>query len=254
MSRKIKLGWIPDLPDHRDQYFTSRLSADVLPTAVDLRAQCPAVYDQGSLGSCTAQSMAGALHFTTLEAKKTPFIPSRLYIYYNTRVLQGTVNQDSGASLRTTVKSVVNQGFGPEPLWPYKVSQFKVKPAKSVYTDAETRKLTTLCYERVDNRNLNLLKAAISQNNPMIFGFSVYESFMSSTVARSGMVTLPKTRERMQGGHAMLVVGYSDARQWFIVRNSWGAGWGDKGYCYMPYSFLTNDDLANDFWIIKAVP
>ena len=253
MSKKF--GWIPDLPDHRDLYF-SMIPKDlkVLPTAVDLRSQCPAVYNQGSLGSCTANATAGALHFTNAELKREIFVPSRLYIYYNTRVLQGTVNQDSGASIRNSIKSVVNQGYGPETSWPYKISQFKIKPPKAVYTDSTKRKLTTVCYQRVDNSDIAALKSAVSANNPVVFGFSVYDSFMSSKVSNSGVVPMPARKERVTGGHAMLIVGYNDLSQRFTVRNSWGSGWGDKGYCYMPYEFLTNTDLANDFWVVTSVP
>lgn len=251
----MKFGWIPDLPDHRDRYHTTNLRK-ALPVAVDMRPQSPPVYDQGSLGSCTAQSIAGALHFTQLESRKVTQVdtPSRLFIYYNTRVLQGTVNEDSGATLRNTIKAVVNDGFGPEINWPYKVSAFKTKPPKSVYTNASERKLTNPCYERVENTNLLSIKSALAENNPIIFGFTVYDSFLSDKVKKNGVVPMPKRSESTNGGHAMLIVGYNDLTRRFTVRNSWGKSWGHDGYCYMPYEFLTNDDLANDFWVIKNVP
>ncbi len=247
----MKYGWIPDTPDARDLYFRVGLPIG-LPQKVDMRAHCPAVYNQGSLGSCTAQSIAGALHFTQLENLTQNYIPSRLFIYYNTRVLHGTVNQDSGASLRNTIKAVAKQGYCKEARWPYKISSFKTKPSLALYREASPYKLGTLMYQRVP-QSLMVMKQALYENNPIIFGFSVYDSFQSATVARTGVVPMPKSRESLLGGHAMTIVGYDDTKKHFIVRNSWGSNWGDKGYCYMPYDFLTNNNLSDDFWVIKAI-
>jgi C1A family cysteine protease len=247
---KIKFGWIPDTPDHRDYYLSVPKKLPKLPPVVDMRSNCPPVYNQGSLGSCTAQSIAGALHFTMLEGEKTPFVPSRLFIYYNTRVLHGTVGQDSGASLRNTIKAVVKNGYCQEVLWPYRVKDFKVKPASKAYQDSV--KIDSLDYARV-YQDLDQLKLALYENNPIIFGFSVYESFQSQTVAKTGFVPMPKRNERMLGGHAVILVGYDDRTKMFICRNSWGQGWGISGYFFMPYAFVLNEDLAADFWIIKGV-
>jgi C1A family cysteine protease len=130
VPRKIKgYGWIPDLPDHRDHLYAApppRLTA--LPPSTDLRPQCPPVYDQGQLGSCTANAIAGAIEFDQMKQGQTPFVPSRLFIYYNERDIEGTVGSDSGAQIRDGIKSVAQQGVCPEPEWPYDITKFTEKP------------------------------------------------------------------------------------------------------------------------------
>ena len=128
--RKIAhYGWIPDLPDERDHIYAAppRFLSD-LPPATDLRPHCPAVYDQGMLGSCTANAIGGAVEFDRIKQKLADFVPSRLFIYYNERVIEGTVGSDSGAQLRDGIKSVASQGACPEPEWPYEIAKFTQKP------------------------------------------------------------------------------------------------------------------------------
>jgi len=133
-----KYGWIKDRPDFRDHLYRrpSQLLAAPLPQTVDLRQQCPPVYDQGQLGSCTANAIAGALEFDRLKQGLTDFTPSRLFIYYNERAIEGTVDSDSGAQIRDGIKSVAAQGDCPESEWPYDISQFTVQPPQSCYDDA----------------------------------------------------------------------------------------------------------------------
>jgi C1A family cysteine protease len=144
-----RYGWIPDLPDRRDWMFAARPSTlGALPPRVDLRAGCPAVYDQGRLGSCTANAIAGALQFDQARQRKTDvFTPSRLFIYYNERTIEGTVDEDAGAMLRDGIKSVAKQGAPHEPLWPYIVARFRAKPSSAAYTDG--RRHQALLYERL---------------------------------------------------------------------------------------------------------
>ena len=125
-----RYGWIRDLPDHRDfMYSVPVATLQALPSSVDLRPHCPPVYDQGQLGSCTANAIAGALQFDEIkEHKNGHSTPSRLFIYYNERVIEGTVTSDSGAQLRDGVKTVAKQGICPEKVWPYNISKFAVKP------------------------------------------------------------------------------------------------------------------------------
>ena len=138
--RKIaRYGWIPDLPDERDHVYAAPpqfLSA--LPPSTDLRLQCPGVYDQGMLGSCTANAIGGAIEFDRMKQKLTDFMPSRLFIYYNERLIEGTVNSDSGAQIRDGIKTVASQGVSPEPEWPYDITKFTKKPPAKAYTDAAT--------------------------------------------------------------------------------------------------------------------
>lgn len=247
-------GWVPDLPDHRDlRYAVVRhaILTKAVPPMIDLRAQCPEVYDQGALGSCTANAIAGAFQFELMRQKQQVFNPSRLFIYYNERVMEGHIDEDSGAQLRDGIKSVATQGVCDETLWPYEVSKFSKKPKKSLYTKA--KKNQALQYTRLNNTAVNELKTCLASGNPFVFGFTVYESFQGDKVAKTGILHMPKKSESVLGGHAVMAVGYNDKKKAFIVRNSWGDGWGLKGYFFMPYSYITSTDLADDFWTITQV-
>jgi C1A family cysteine protease len=247
-------GWLPDLPDHRDfRYAVVRQAAlaQAVPPLVDLRAQCPPVYNQGSLGSCTANAIAGAFQFELMKQKLPVFSPSRLFIYYNERVLEGHVKEDSGAQLRDGVKSVATLGVCDETLWPYTISKFAKKPSKSVYTKA--LKNQALQYTRLNNTAINELKTCLTSGNPFVFGFTAYQSFEGDAVAKTGVLPMPSPTESVIGGHAVMAVGYDDSKKAFIVRNSWGDTWGLKGYFYMPYDYITSTDLADDFWTISQV-
>ena len=242
-----KHGWQPDLPDHRD--FKYVLSATVIPHSTNLQADCPPVYDQGNLGSCTANAIAAALDF---ERKKQgmPFVnPSRLFIYYNERVMENTVKSDSGAQIRDGIKSVGSQGAPSETLWPYVISKFKTKPPVKAYKSALSDR--ALQYFRIDNTNLDNLRSCLAEGYPFVFGFTVHESFESDSVAKTGIVPMPAKNEKVLGGHAVLGIGHDDKTGRFLVRNSWGTNWGQTGYFTIPYDYLTNNNLADDFWQIK---
>ncbi len=247
-----KFGWRPDLPDARD--FMFQVAAPILqalPPNVDLRAQCPPVLDQGQLGSCTANAVASAHQFDQMKQKaKKILTPSRLFIYYNERVLENTVNFDSGASIRDSVKVVAKNGVCSETKWPYVITKFKRKPNKACYT--EGLKHQAINYQRL-TQSLDQLKGCLAGGYPFIFGFTVYESFESAAVASSGIAPLPGPTERTLGGHAVMAVGYNDATARFLVKNSWGTGWGMSGYFTIPYAYLTNPRLASDFWTVSTV-
>ncbi len=248
---KQKYGWIPDVPDARDLYATVAAPRD-LPKSVDLRPMCPPVYNQGALGSCTAQAVGAILQFTEQEVTRKGSTPSRLFLYYNARVLQGTVDHDSGASIRNAVKAVNRAGFCHEPLWPYRISDYGKKPAKGVYSEAKKHLLQPAQYARVP-QTLEAIQAALADHNPIVFGFAVYESFESADVRVTGNVPMPGRDEKMLGGHAVVLVGYNDRTNYFIVRNSWGAQWGIGGYCRMPYEFVLHPEISADFWQISMV-
>lgn len=255
MAKKLKkYGWQPDTPDHRDFKYTPprHLSAvETLPALVDLRSQMPGVYDQGDLGSCTANAIGGDLEYAMIRQGVPHFTPSRLFIYYNERVIENTIREDSGAMLRDGIKAVVRWGFCPETDWPYQISQFTKKPPRVAYKNAAKNKVQQ--YARV-SQNIADMRACLAGGDSFFFGFSVYSSFESDEVARSGLLPMPRRNEKMLGGHAVLAVGYDDARKLIIVRNSWGPSWGDKGYFYMPYDFIANPDYADDFWTVTYVP
>lgn len=253
MSRRTKnYGWLPDLPDHRDFVYAAPSGVlRKLPAGVDLTSKCPPVYDQGELGSCTANAIGAAHQFEQLKQNlKEIFIPSRLFIYYNERVIEGTISQDSGAMIRDGIKSVAKQGVCPETDWPYVIERFARKPSGACYTHALKHQVVS--YQRV-TPTLAQMRGCLASGYPFVFGFTVYESFESPAVAKTGKVPMPKAKESTIGGHAVMAVGYSDSSKHFIVRNSWGTKWGKKGYCFMPYEYLTDQDLSADFWTIRTV-
>jgi C1A family cysteine protease len=249
---KRRYGWLRDLPDQRDRKCRvprGAQAATALPPSVDLRPQCPPVYDQGDLGSCTANAIAAALEYDATRQALPVVMPSRLFIYYNERVIEGTVGSDSGAQIRDGIKSVAQWGDCPETEWPYDVSLFATQPPQSCYSDAATH--LALVYESLD-QDLNELRGCLAAGFPFVFGFTVYQSFESEAVAQTGLVPLPGWFERPLGGHAVMAVGYDDASSRFTVRNSWGPGWGDQGYFYFPYAYMTGR-LSSDFWTIRTV-
>ena len=247
-----RFGWLRDIPDQRDHLYAAPVAALVaLPPSIDLRNQCPTVYDQGQLGSCTANGIGGAIQFDRMKQKLTPdFVPSRLFIYYNERVIEHTVNSDSGAMIRDGVKSVSKQGVCPETDWPYDITQFAKKPPTNCYKEALQYKAVQ--YQRL-LQNVNQLKGCLASGYPFVVGFTVYDSVESQTVAQTGIVPMPGSAEQVLGGHCVVAVGYDDSQQRFFIRNSWGTGWGMQGYCTMPYAYLTDANLASDFWTIRLV-
>ncbi len=259
MPRKIaRYGWIPDLPDQRDHLYAAPQGVlTSLPTQVDLRQQCPPIFDQGRIGSCTANAISGAFQFAEMkEQQAQAFMPSRLFIYYNERAMEGTVGQDSGAQIRDGIKTVAQQGVCPESEWTYDPSPFPPnpkltqKPTDQCYADAAQH--TVKAYQRIV-QNLTIMKGCLAAGYPFVLGFTVYESFESPQVAQTGQAPMPGPNEAVIGGHAVMAVGYDDAQQRFIVRNSWGTGWGMQGYFTMPYLYLSQPSLSSDFWTIRLV-
>ena len=253
MPRNIRrYGWIPDLPDHRDELFSAPVTALLaLPPRMDLRPKCPPVYDQGQLGSCTANSIGAAMEFEQMKQKlANVFVPSRLFIYYNERVMERTVDSDSGAQIRDGIKSIAKQGACPESEWPYVIARFKTRPRKSCYVEALRHRV--VLYQRLIP-TLNQLRGCLATGYPFVFGFTVYEGFESPKVAKTGHASMPKPEERALGGHAVMAVGYDDPKQWFLLRNSWGPEWGMKGYFTLPYAYVTGHELTADFWTIRLV-
>ena len=249
-EKTIKFGWKRDLHDPRDFKFKIVAPHD-LPTLVDLRAQCPEVYNQGNLGSCTANALGGAFQFEQKKQGKPDFIPSRLFIYYNERVIEGTVNEDAGAMIRDGIKTMVAEGVCPETKWQYIENKFKDKPCDCCYKTALENQVQE--YLRISPHTLYEVKHCLSDGYPVAFGFTIYESMMTGEVARTGFVPMPSANEAPIGGHAVLAVGYDDSKEALIVRNSWGSEWGMGGYFYLPYWYITTPNAAADFWTIRLV-
>ncbi len=247
-----KFGWRPDLPDQRDFLYQAPMPVlAALPPGVDLRPQCPPILDQGELGSCTANAIASAHLFDQMKQKAKRLVtPSRLFIYYNERLIEGSVNYDSGATIRDSIKSITRYGVCSETTWPYIISKFTRKPSKLSYTQGLRHQ--ALNYQRL-SPTLMQLKGCLAEGFPFVFGFTVYESFETQQVAQTGVVPMPAPGEKTLGGHAVMAVGYDDASSRFLVKNSWGTGWGMAGYFSMPYAYLTNAQLASDFWTLRLV-
>jgi C1A family cysteine protease len=220
-----------------------------LPAKVDLRAKCPPVENQGQLGSCTANALAGALEFLELKDRRPLVDLSRLFVYYNERVIEHSVKHDAGAMLRDGIKTLAKQGVCAEKLWPYVIKKFATKPTATCYAQAQQHTISS--YQRLSTTQE--MRACLADGYPFVFGFTVYESFESDAVARTGTVPMPTRHERTLGGHAVCAVGYDDKSQRFIVRNSWGADWGRKGYFTMPYAYLADRNLSDDFWTMRKL-
>ncbi len=242
---KRRYGWRPDVPDTRDLYYGAIRPVVRLPKSVDLRAHCSTVELQGNLGSCTAQALAGNLEFLDNKIDHAYTDVSRLFVYYNERVLEGSVDSDSGAALRDGIKTLAKTGACAETLWPYRVAKFAVRPPPRCYTDALTHRIVS--YHRITG--LPEMIACLAEGYPFVFGIAVYESFESEEVKRTGKVPMPEETERMVGGHAVMAVGYDQSQKRLLVRNSWGTDWGQKGYFTLPFAYL--EDLAADFWTIR---
>jgi C1A family cysteine protease len=254
-------GWKKDKVDTRDHKLKLSGKPKLLPPVVDLRKECvfPPAYDQGELGSCTANAIGFAYQYDEIiQCNTTCFMPSRLFIYYNERAMEGTVNEDAGAEIRDGIKSINSLGVCSESIWDYNTSRFTIKPSKECYE--EGTKCKSLAYSRVD-QDINSLKTVLHNKRPIVFGFTVYDSFESEDVSKTGMMPVPDVKkEHCCGGHAVICVGYDDNKEFksgskgaFIVRNSWGSSWGDNGYFYMPYSIMTDNDMSSDFWVINQV-
>lgn len=249
MAYKIK-GWLPDLPDHRDiLYSAPRIKKTAMPTMVDLTSQSPPVYDQGVLSSCVGNSTCSMYQFVAMKQKlaNCKDIPSRLFVYYNARLLEGIENNDAGCQIRDAMKTLAKEGVCEETIWPYVVENVNTKPSSTAYKSADHH--TILQYSRLNNTDLLVLKGCLVEGFPFVFGMTLYESF--ENVSKTGMVSMPSDSERAVGGHAMKCIGFSADISCFIVRNSWGGNWGDNGNCYIPFKYMTDNSLSDDFWTIR---
>lgn len=241
-----KLGCLKDLPDHRDFKYPLATIAHY-PPVVDLRSEMPPVYDQGSLGSCTGNAIAGAIHWELIKEKLQPFVPSRLFIYYNERKIEGTVSLDNGACIRNGMKSISTTGYCDEFVWPYHISRYREEPSSGAFAQAKQIHHRTRQYKRLNG--LLDVKNALAQRNIVVFGFMVFENFYET----KDVMPMPGPDDRPEGGHAVAVAGYDDTHQHVIIRNSWGSDWGVDGYFYMPYKFFQHPHYVFDMWTIERV-
>ncbi|MHA3112902.1 C1 family peptidase [Acinetobacter sp. ANC 4193] len=267
------LGWHRDLPDIRDHTEATdevakilekstplKIAKKSLPASIDLRQFCSPIENQEQLGSCTANAAIGMLEYFERRTFGKHIDGSRLFLYKVTRQLLGFTG-DSGAYLRDTMKAMVLFGVPPEKYWPYDPERFNDDPTPFCFSYA-------LNYQAIEYFRLDLsgmstqkvlvnIKTKLAAGLPSMFGFSVYSSMPTSGDGK-GEVPYPTQGDSLQGGHAVLAVGYDDSKKIgntkgaFLIRNSWGTQWGDGGYGWLPYAYVENG-LANDFWsMVKA--
>lgn len=275
MERRHGMGWLPDYPDFRDYTDQTgeiqtvlgpggKRKVKTIPVSFDLREWCSPIEDQGGLGSCTAQAGAGIIEYYERKAFGRHIEASRLFLYKVTRNLM-KMNGDTGAYLRTTMGAMTLFGVPPENYWPYSDDgkRFDLEPPAFCYAFAQNYQ--ALKYFRHDPAGakgeeiLNRVKTYLSKGHPAMFGFTVYNSIEQA--AGSGRIPFPAPKERIEGGHAVVAVGYDDKMKIknkygkvettgaLIIRNSWGKGWGEGGYGWLPYEFVLRG-LAEDFWSI----
>lgn len=248
---EFKLNWKPSPYDSRDLETERplKLTAVKIPVKFELPIQVP-IYDQKTLGSCTSNSGCVCYRYEVRERLKD-FEPSRLFLYYNTRVLEGTQNEDSGAYIRDVFKSLSKSGLAAEKTWPYDINKFTQQPPTEAFD--EGRKHLVTKYAKVKQTRLDIQSVLLS-GACVSFGFTVYESFMSGKWAsKTGKMPIPKKGEEILGGHAVTIIGWDNRRKSFLIQNSWGESWGQNGKFWMPYTFLLDSDMANDFWCIEEI-
>lgn len=238
-------GWRPSLADLRDiPADTSGLEAA---DEVDPRTQMPAVYDQGQLGSCTANAVAGALQYDAIVNQRAlAGAPSRLWLYYEERRREGTTSYDAGAYGRDGFKVAKHEGVPLEQVWPYVIGEYAVAPPQETYVELPRYRIDRFTHV---HRDVNEWKRVLSNQQTIAFGFTVYESFESEQVANTGVVPMPSSREQVLGGHEVLAVGYlASEPNYVLCRNSWGPSWGQGGYFLMPWEYIMDPNrLASDF-------
>lgn len=251
MSQTRRYGWKPDLPDSNRRYVSppeTLLAAP--PPKADVLDTLGPVLDQGELGSCTAHGIAGCVQHNRNQQKLPAMTPSRLMIYYLERELEGTVNSDSGAAISDGIQVLKRYGYCDESLWPYQVSRFRERPPQAAFEAAAPNAVFDSLSVRQTAQDL---KAVIASKEPVVFGFTVFESFESDAVASGGVMPIPKRRERRLGGHCVIIVGYDDDRAAYLCRNSWGKGWGLQGNFWMPMAYM-HSGYCSDFWVVRSVP
>ena len=248
-TQGIILNWKRQPEDQRDFVSQRHLQAPTeIPTEF-VNPQIP-IYDQGNIGSCVGNTVCACFRFEAYQLLKDySFNPSRLFAYYNARLVQGWQNEDSGAYVRDGFKVLNKYGVAVENDWPYNTNDFAKKPTPEVYTKA----LNNLAVEYAAvPQTLDAIKRTLVSGAFVGFGFDVYSSFFGNWSNTTGDMPIPKKGERLEGGHAVTIVGYSDAKQSFYVQNSWGTAWGKNGYFWMPYSYALSKN-ASDFWCIEKI-
>ena len=255
-------GWLPDIPDFRDytlgdkevkQLFTKGPpKAAKGPSSVDLREFCSPIEDQGSIGSCTAHAVVGLIEYFQRRAMGEYLDASRRFLYKTTRKLYN-FEGDTGAYIRGTMKALRIFGVCPEEYWTYNISKFDEEPTPFCFAFAQAYRAVKYyrLWDPDPAKLIGQLKTSLANGLPFAFGFSVYSSIWNPAVQQTGDIPFPTQAEKLDGGHAVMAVGYNDATARFIIRNSWGTGWGKAGYGTLPYKYVEKN-IADDFWVLAT--
>lgn len=250
----------PSLKDRRNFKFSFNNVA--LPESVDLTTECPPIKNQGQVGSCSAFALVSTVEFLELKELGSKLIPdealiygpdftplSELFQYWNERAIEGTTDSDAGCTtLKDGYKALLQVGLCSSALWPYVESNALKAPPPKAYREAFAHRISS--YLEV-NQDLASIKSSLALGFPVVCGIMVYESFESATTASSGIIKMPRSGEKLMGGHAVTIVGYDDKRRAFILRNSWGTDWALRGYAWIPYDYLTDNSLTTDLWTTR---
>jgi C1A family cysteine protease len=232
-----RLTHIPKLP-------ASHFIVKQLPDIVDNSHKLPNVFDQGDLGSCTANALVSAYY-----ADDPSLIGSRLFLYYNERSLDKNPTMDNGSTISQGINALTKFGLCSEASWEYDPAKFADKPSPNCYTEAKNHEVITSSHL---TQNEIAIKNCLVAGNVIALGIIVYESF--ERIDQTGMVPMPMENELVLGGHAVILYGYDNNKKVWCCRNSWGETWGDKGNFYLPFNYLLTDKhLSSDFWIINKV-
>lgn len=242
--KKYNFGWIRDLPDYRDYKYSLIQPKISLPKKIDLRNTCSKVENQENIGSCVGNAIVGGLEYLEYKNHTNFYDISRLFIYYNARLIEGNAQEDTGTTIRSGIKSLVRWGYCSEEVCQYITKNFNKKPSRIAYKEAKRHIITS--YHKI--LNLNEMLKCLAEGYPVIFGIMVYDGLMTEEVSKSGIINMPKPDESPAGGHAILAVGYDKEKQIIIFRNSWGM-WGDNGYGTLPFLYI--EQLADDMWTIR---
>lgn len=242
------MGWRPPLPDHRDYQLVDHrpdlLTAVSLPSMMDLRSMFLPIEDQGQEGACTAFGSLAAAEAIQKKSGVVQFKGSKQAQYWLTRYLEGTTANDVGASVRDAARAIALYGMGHSSLYEYVAGQYAQQPPQAVLDDA--KKNLAVKYIAVPNETTQI-KTVVAAGYPVIIGFSVYQNFPMS----AGIDLVPMPQGGIVGGHCVVIVGYNDADDTWLCRNSWGTGWGNQGYFRLPYAYLPI--AARDFWLIDTM-
>ena len=247
----IKLGWKPSSADPRDYKFSLPSSPrGDLPTKVDLKHKIRQIFKQ-DYNDCVANGSSNLISSLDYNTKYLRYTPSRLYVYYNARQIDGNQYFDEGTSIRNAMKCLAKDSFISEESYKYIQDHVFMRPPMPVYEEARSNKVYIKCYKNIDNNLINL-KYVLSQGNIIIFGALLFESFVNLDKNFKCPDPNPSI-EKTLGGHCMLIVGYNNDTECFTIANSWGTQWGNEGFHFMSYKYITDRDLSNDFWVCEQL-